>query len=452
MPVNSFENYPMSWKPHISSGTEPLYLSLASQLESDIYSGQLAPNTKLPPQRELADYLDVNLSTITRAFKLCTLKGLLYGIVGKGTFVSANSLLSSPSSDISSSMLNIEPFSQTNHLVIEAAAAILKRPNFSDALSYDNSSSEELHRISASRFLNTFNIKTDPDKILLCPGSQNALSTILLTAFHAGDKIAVDQYTYHHFKMLANHLSIQLLPVQTDSMGMIPDELKKRCSRDNISGIYLMPVCQNPTTVTMPPERKYELVSVIKIFKLTVIEDNPYPFLNKDNSLSFYSLYPEGTFMVNGLSKMLCSGLRIAIVMFPEDFKNNLLTAFISLNLKMSSFDAEIMSELINSGIYMEILTEKLKLLSERCAIANDYIPLTSEYESKLSFYRWISIGDIKPSLFTELCKTKGLLVYPSSYFAVDTEKCSYIRAAISTPKDISLLIQGLNIIKDQIK
>ena len=73
MPVNSFDNYPMSWKPNTKDLTPPLYKSLAQLLENDIQNGTLNPGDKLPPQRELADFLDLNLSTITRAFKICEL-------------------------------------------------------------------------------------------------------------------------------------------------------------------------------------------------------------------------------------------------------------------------------------------------------------------------------------------------------------------------------------------
>ena len=87
MSINSFENYPMSWKPSLQFGSKPLYIELAEQLEQDIANGILRPGTKLPPQRELADYLDINVSTVSRAFKLCAQKGLLSGTVGCGTFV-----------------------------------------------------------------------------------------------------------------------------------------------------------------------------------------------------------------------------------------------------------------------------------------------------------------------------------------------------------------------------
>jgi DNA-binding transcriptional regulator YhcF (GntR family) len=90
MPINSFDDYPMSWIPNKNKLKKPIYLSIANELITDIEEGVLEANTKLPPQRELADYLDLNLSTITKAFKYCELNGYIYGITGKGTFVSQN--------------------------------------------------------------------------------------------------------------------------------------------------------------------------------------------------------------------------------------------------------------------------------------------------------------------------------------------------------------------------
>ena len=89
MPFNSFLNYPLSWKPDRQKLTRPIYLSLAKQLERDISQGFLIAGTKLPPQRELADFLDINFTTVTRAYKLCELKGLIYAVAGSGTFVAA---------------------------------------------------------------------------------------------------------------------------------------------------------------------------------------------------------------------------------------------------------------------------------------------------------------------------------------------------------------------------
>ncbi|MFT4144273.1 MAG: TetR family transcriptional regulator [Mobilitalea sp.] len=88
MTINSPINNPMSWKPDKSFLKRPIYSSLAVLMEQDIAKGILPSGTKLPPQRELADYLGINFTTITRTYRLCEQKGLIYAIAGSGTFVS----------------------------------------------------------------------------------------------------------------------------------------------------------------------------------------------------------------------------------------------------------------------------------------------------------------------------------------------------------------------------
>ena len=97
MSINSFDNYPMSWKPDLSRTSGPKYLALVSLMEEDIKNGTLKAGTKLPPQRELADYLNVNLSTISRAFKLCGQKAVLSASVRETVPTSVRMSLRRPS-------------------------------------------------------------------------------------------------------------------------------------------------------------------------------------------------------------------------------------------------------------------------------------------------------------------------------------------------------------------
>ena len=50
MSVNSFEHYPMTWKPDKNLLKTPLYLCLAELLEQDIVTGRLPIGTRLPQQ------------------------------------------------------------------------------------------------------------------------------------------------------------------------------------------------------------------------------------------------------------------------------------------------------------------------------------------------------------------------------------------------------------------
>ena len=86
MPVNSFDDYPMSFKPKKEDIKVPMYLSLAKELENQIISGKLKADVLLPPQRELADFLDINLGTVTRAYKICQLREKGIKVLGSSRF------------------------------------------------------------------------------------------------------------------------------------------------------------------------------------------------------------------------------------------------------------------------------------------------------------------------------------------------------------------------------
>ena len=78
--------YPLTWEPAIEKeGGRPVYRAIADALQRDIAAGALKPGDRLPAQRELADFLGVNLTTVTKAFRLGIDRGLLEAAVGRGT-------------------------------------------------------------------------------------------------------------------------------------------------------------------------------------------------------------------------------------------------------------------------------------------------------------------------------------------------------------------------------
>lgn len=227
-----------------------IYISLAELLEQDILSGRLPPKTKLPPQRELADFLDVNLSTITRAFKLCETKGLIYAAVGSGTYVSPNAALPNPDIQEIAEYIDlglIKPYYQFNSIVADTTRTILQGPKSDKLFEFSFTLGTTYHKQVAQKWLTNFQITVAMEDIILTSGTQNALAIALLSLFRSGDKIATDSYTYSNFITLAKQLNIQLIPIEDDEQGMLPEELEKQSKLHDIKGIYLMPSCTNPT-------------------------------------------------------------------------------------------------------------------------------------------------------------------------------------------------------------
>ena len=75
------------WIDDVRRGEGPLYAALALALEAAIRDGRLHPGDRLPPQRDVAGRLGVDLTTVTRAFTLAKDRGLIEGAVGRGSFV-----------------------------------------------------------------------------------------------------------------------------------------------------------------------------------------------------------------------------------------------------------------------------------------------------------------------------------------------------------------------------
>ncbi len=263
MPVNSFDHYPMSWKPDKKALKRPFYQSLASLLEKDIINGFLAPRTKLPPQRELADFLDLNFTTITRAYKICEVKGLIYAITGSGTFVSPNAARSiTISTDKTANLIELgfaASFEQTNTLVKDSIQKVVDKRYLEQLLNYNDPTGIPHQKTAALNWMESFGIHTDQEHLAIVSGAQNALAIAMAALFEPGNRIATDLYTYSNFIELAKTFHIQLVPILGDQYGMLPDELEKQCCQINIHGIFLMPSCNNPTTVMISDFRKQEL-------------------------------------------------------------------------------------------------------------------------------------------------------------------------------------------------
>ena len=67
---------------------EPIYEQIYQQIKKDILSGELSAGYPLPSMRILAKEIDVSIITTKRAYEELEKDGLIYSVVGKGSFVS----------------------------------------------------------------------------------------------------------------------------------------------------------------------------------------------------------------------------------------------------------------------------------------------------------------------------------------------------------------------------
>jgi len=455
MPVNSFENYPMSWKPKRPQTNQPLYLAIAEQLEQDIDSAILLPGTKLPPQRELADYLDVNVSTISRSFKICEKKGLLSGAVGIGTFVaydaSANSFIT-PEYDAPRliEMGYVFPEATSYEEVTMQVKKMIVESDFGKLFQYGRRDGALWRKEAAVKLIQKAGYETTADHLLTASGGQNAIVAIMAGLFQHGDRIGTDPVIYPGVKTAAKMLGIQLVPIRQEHNEMSESGLLYACNNENIKGIYIMPDCQNPTTHMMSQEGRKMIANIARQQNLIVIEDGINSLLNEQSQKAVASYAPERTVYIASLSKAIAPGLRIAFVVTPQKYKANLSNSLYNINLSVSPFLEELAFRMIASKDTEKLIEIHRRLTMQRNQLVNEYLFKYSLLGSNECIFRWLLLPNgFTGEQFERLAYQEGVQVYAAERFAVGNAKPpSAVRLAISAPNSKEELETGLKILK----
>ena len=452
MPVNSFSDYPMSWSPSRDELTGgPTYLALAAALERDIVSGALKPGVRLPPQRELADFLDLNFTTITRAYGICREKGLLYGVTGSGTFVAQNLGESSSFGGDVIELGVVQSFPETGGGIVAAAARdVLSREYASRLFSYGERDGTPGHREAGRKWLEWCGVSVPSSRVAVFPGTQSALSAALLSVFGPGDALAVDLFTYSNLIHLARLAHVRLVPVAGDECGMLPAKLADAVVKGGVKGVYLMPVCANPTTVTMPETRKDELAEVIKRNDLILLEDDSRHSQIRRAERTLFDRIPEQTVYLCGSTRSIASGLRVSYMASPELLSERLLNGLHHLSIKAGAFEAEILGELVLSGAAERILVEKTRQAREANRIFDRVFGRAGRSGSDC-FFRTLPIDCVlgKGSDVERQCLEAGVRVCHSDRFSVRKGvKDTFLRVSLSSAGDMKRLKEGLDILR----
>ncbi|QOR35989.1 PLP-dependent aminotransferase family protein [Clostridium sp. 'deep sea'] len=445
----------ITWYPKLKNNTRSVTKEIAQLLEDDILSGKLKSGFRLPSQRVLANFLNVNHSTVTRAFRLCEAKGLILGVTGKGTFVSADAgipryLLKEHESNIIEMGL-VLPLYEVNPLIESCLRQIQNNINYNDVLRYVPPEGSAKHRYIAVKWLQKFNIKADNSNVIITAGTQNALSVILTTLFNKGDKIVVDQYTYTGFKSLATLLGIVLVPVEINENGINTIQLKEICEKENVKGIYLIPDCHNPTSISLTEHQRKIIAEIVINYNLLLIEDSYYAFASENlfKPISFFA--PNNSFYIASFSKSINPSFRISYLVCANLYTKKLIAGINNLTWMASPINAEIISQMIRFKFYDEIIKAKRIAIVKRNKLVDEILKDYEILPNDFSFFRYLKLPQGLGGRNFELeCFKKGVQVFSLDRFSVDKlHSENSVRISISGPKTIHQLKCGLIIIKN---
>ena len=348
-----------TWVRPFREGAGPLYLQIAQQVREAVDDGVLRPGDRLPPQRDLAQQVGVDLTTVTRAFAELRQAGLLDAQGAGGTFIAMSAGNRSTSVDLS---MNIPPLLGS---VLFAQGMEAGFQHLGQQLGQGELMS---YHVGAHR----------AERVVICPGAQTALCALILARTQPGELIAAEQLTYPGLLAAARVLQRGVVPVAMDAEGMLPDALEEACQLRRPRLLYLVPTIQNPTTATMSAQRRQALLAVARRHELTVVEDDPYWLLAGDAAPPLAALTDGGcpVYYISTLSKCLAPGLRTAYLVVPAGQPMEpVLDALRAIALMPTQSMVAVASHWIRTGQAQAMVQRFQQELRERQAIAARYLP-----------------------------------------------------------------------------
>ncbi len=321
-----------------------------------------------------------------------------------------------------------------------------------DFLSLHTARGSAADREVAAAWLSKPGFPVEPTDVYIAGGGHHACMVILLAAKLQNKTIAVEELTYLNFIAIARLLNIKLVPCAVDDFGLVPSSLTEVCAQTKIDALYLMPTVNNPLGTVIPADRRRKIVAVARKNDLLIIEDDAYGFLDETLLPNFFNLAPERSFFIYSLSKSYGQGIKTSYLLAPKTYTENIIEALRMINANQSPIFSWVINKLIQTGRLKEIIREKQekgsKMQQEVRLLLNGY-PVLGH---KNGWHLWIDLPmHIKSDELTRRLGNSGVSVVSAASFSVSGEHNHAIRIAFGAEKDFARIVEGIEIIKQQI-
>jgi 2-aminoadipate transaminase len=207
---------------------------------------------------------------------------------------------------------------------------------------------------SIASICGTRGIDCTADDVIVTTGSQQALDLIAHTVLDPGDVVAVELPTYIGGSASFFARSAELVGVQQDDEGIVPESLRAVASQRRIKLLYTIPNFQNPSGRLMTQARRAAVLHIAEEHDFLVIEDDPYGelvYVEGADTTSMASRDAYGRVIYLGsFSKVLAPGLRCGWVVAAKPLLERLEIAKQAADLCSGMLDQSIVDELVAGG------------------------------------------------------------------------------------------------------
>ena len=427
-PINANIVTMTSWMPQLSPD-RPRYLAIADAMRADLMSGALKPGDRLPTHRDLAYRLGVTTGTVTRAYAEAGKLGLLVGEVGRGSFLKAPVARAQPFRAAALHEEQTIDLSQASPPLVHQAAdldtalcQIMSSVARTDLLDYTPPEGHPLHRAMGVKWLARSGISVPEQQIVVTSGAHAALISCLAALSQHGERMFVEGLNYPTIKPIARHLGLELVPLEMDEGGLVPEALERAARAGEARILYIVPTLQNPTTSSLSLDRRMAIVDIARRYGITIIEDDIFRLLDpRLQPPTLFTLAPERTYHVTSISKTLAPGLRVGFVAIPMGRADPLIRHQTVASGRAVGLAAEVARYWIEGDTADRILAAIIAENAARRAMALEIFDGRKLSCKPGAPFLWLKLPEHwQPGDFARAAQDRGIRVTPGTAFAID--------------------------------
>jgi DNA-binding transcriptional MocR family regulator len=326
-----------------------VYLALAESVTALVLDGRVAPETRLPSERELAGHLDLSRATITAAYDWLRAEGYVISRTGAGSFVTvpASARRISPSRWTPSAIASGDEIDLTcaslaappGVLPDAVAKAAAHLPAAAAGNGYNPLGLAELRRAIAARFT-ARGVATDAEQILVTNGALHGFDMLIRMLVGPGDRVLTELPTYPGAldALRANGTRIVPVPISADQgwpVGDMQATLRQTLPRM----AFLIPDFQNPTGALISEAERREVLRVARRTGTTVVIDETFVDLGLAGPRPPTAALDSSVVTVGSLSKPVWGGLRLGWIRASADLVRRLAVQRAATDLSGSVLD-----------------------------------------------------------------------------------------------------------------
>ncbi len=442
-------------------GELPMYKQIEEFLRKSILSGGMAPETRLPATRQLAQDLGVNRITVQNAYAELEADGLIFTRTGSGTYVlpqipqipipkrdpkapwplwqteagEMSALRKTSPEEMLKAARHPRPINlaggcgdsrlfpaEDYRRVIQAA---LRRDGV-EALEYGDPAGYLPLRKTIAQILTSQGIPARPENVLITAGSQQAIALIAQLLLRPGDSVLTESPTYAMALELFRALSLKIIGAPMDDRGLQVEKLEPLLQQSHPRLIYTMPNFQNPTGTCMSAQRRRELIALSDRYNVPILEDDFVGDLRYEGRAqpALKSIDPGGRVLyVSTFSKMLMPGLRVGFLAAEGPFFDSIVQYKRVNDLTTSNLHQRALEAYVTVGRYQSHLRRTSLIYRKRrdalLHAVNRYLPAAVKLDPPQGgLFAWLRLpDDLSAEELLPLACKEGVAFMPGGLF-----------------------------------